>query len=387
MTIQQITGRIKSAAVFCTLGVFFVGCHSISTGAGTMVYDYRKDKIINFTPSPALPGNYREAIIHSSPKHSCFFTAQSVREDYCKYTLIRKRDFTGKELSSYKVMCSVFPSFMCSVFPNSVRFAMSPDCDRIFIAGCYLSGGHRRISCWFDLPETSSEIEIHPRELPSVFNQDMALEASFFHSHYEFLSKDVLLVILKRKLRKTSSPWDQAVTSGAYLATIDLTSNECHAIKQLKRDKGDFVCIDEEIGIKVNENGLAAILVDHQLSIYNHREKKLTEEVFIGKLDLESDFLERKLNFLWISQDEICIWWHYDDSGHYVIYNLTTKNYRPGKLDAKIASWSAPSVCAAGGEMVDLNANIKKLFSKFLASRFYEAFWLQEGLLGFTCDF
>ncbi|MFA7136274.1 MAG: hypothetical protein WC125_10510 [Bacteroidales bacterium] len=373
MTTQKITSLIKRVTVFCILSVFFAGCRLISTG--TMVYDYRKEEIINFTPSPVLPGRYREVIIHSSPKNSCFFTMQTVSENNRKYTLIRRKDFTGKKLSSYKVMCSVFP--------ESFRFAMSPDCDRIFITGCYLSGDNRMISCWCDLPEMLSEIEIHPHELPSLFNQDMVLDSSIFHRHHEFLSKDVLLVILKREHRETPSSRHEA-----YLATIDLTSNECHIIKQLKRDDGaDFVNIDEEVGIKVNENGLAAILADHQLFIYNHLKKELTEGVVINRLYLESDFLEKKLNFLWISQDEICIWWRYDDLGRHVIYNFKTEKYRTGKLNEKITNWFTPSVCIAGGKIVYLHSNTKTSFPKYLGSRIYETFWLQEGVLGFTCDF
>lgn len=372
MTTQKITSLIKRVTVFCILSVFFAGCRLISTG--TMVYDYRKEEIINFTPSPVLPGRYREVIIHSSPKNSCFFTMQTVRENNHKYTLIRRKDFTGKELSSYKVMISVFP--------ESVRFAMSPDCDRIFITGCYLSGDNRRISCRCDLPDVPFEIEIYPKELPSLFNQDMVLGSSILHKHHEFLSKDVLLVILKREHRGTPSSRHEA-----YLATIDLTSSECHIIKQLKKDDGtDFVTVSGEVEIKVNENGLAAILADHHLFIYNHSEKKLSEGVFIGRSNLESDYLE-DLCLSWISKDEICIWNRYDDMGRYVIYSIKTENYRTGKLNEKITNWFTPSVCTAGGKIVDFHSNTKTTFPKCRGSRIYETFWLQEGVLGFTCDF
>lgn len=372
MTTQQITILIKRVAVFCTLGVFFAGCHFISTG--TMVYDYRKEEIINFAPSSALPGRYREVIIHSSPKHSCFFTAQSVRANNCEYTLIRKKDFTGKVLSSYKVMCSVYP--------ETAHFAISPDCDRIFITGCFLSI-KESILCWCDLPDVPFEIEIYPKELPEALSDDMILGIPVYKRQHGFLSKDVLLVILRRENHAPPSSGHEA-----YLATLDLTSNECHIIKQLKGDDGtDFVSVTGYVEMKVNENGLAAILAEHQLFIYNHKEKKLSEGVFIEKLNPESGHLLEKLNFSWISKDEICIWWRYDDTGRYVIYNLKTENYRTGKLNAYITDWFTPTICAAGGEIIDLHSNTKKNFPNSPGSRIYEAFWLQEGVLGFTCDF
>ena len=394
MSKQHIIAYINMMLVCILLVILCAGCHFSSTG--TMVYDYQKETIVNFQPSPPLPGRLREVIIHASPKHSCFFTMQSVEEDGNRCTLIRKKDYTGLELASYRVMCSVFP--------ESRSFAFSPECDRLFITGAHPIDVNKKdhntitlndmqgFSCWCDLPENSHNIEILPRKLPSTFGLNMYLQSSMFHRQHAFLSKDILLCVLhKGSIFSSILPILNYTNDSfpVFLSKIDLTTNKYQVIKQLKQDDGtDFTVIpDGKIGIKVNDDGKAAILVDHQLYVYDDKEKKLSEGIHIVELPHADSIMEN--NFSWISSEEICVWKFYDDEnkGDYVIYNIKTGEKQIGRINDLIRDFYTPSICSTLDAVINLSTKEQKKYPSKLGSRIYEVFWLRDGLLGFTCDF
>ena len=286
---------------------------------------------------------------------------QNVEEDGNRCTLIRKKDYTGLELASYRVMCSVFP--------ESRSFAFSPECDRLFITGAHPIDVNKKdhntitlndmqgFSCWCDLPENSHNIEILPRKLPSTFGLNMYLQSSMFHRQHAFLSKDILLCVLhKGSIFSSILPILNYTNDSfpVFLSRIDLTTNKYQVIKQLKQDDGtDFTVIpDDKIGIKVNDDGKAVILVDHQLYIYDDKEKKLSEGIHIVELPHTDSIMEN--NFSWISNEEICVWKFYDDEnkGDYVIYNITTGEKQIGRINDLIrdfytsSSSSSPSSCS-----------------------------------------
>ena len=381
--------------VFTAFVILCSSCHMSSTG--TMIFNFNNGKIVNFKPSPSLPGRFREVIIHASPKHGCFFTVQNIKDEGNKYTFIRKKNFAGQELASCKILCGVYP--------ESRLFAIDPGCDRLFMTGCLPIDEDKKhhesfdwqemrgFSSWCDLPENETNIEIAPRRLPDNFPSNFYMAPSIFHKQHAFLSKDILLCVLHKGSIFSNILPILNLTAGSFpvfLAKIDLKTNEYHIIKELKSDDGSVFTIppDHKIGIKTNEDGKAAILVDHQLYVYDDINENLSNEIHIAELPCD-DFPMEILDFSWISNEDICIWKYYDEhnQGNYIIYNVKTKEKRTGRTNAAIRNFFTPSICSSSEEVINLSTKEKIKYPSRLGSRIYEIFWLGDGLLGFTCDF
>ncbi len=169
-----------------------------------------------------------------------------------------------------------------------------------------------------------------------------------------------------------------------------MNTNKYKIIKELKEDDGsDFAFPpDEKVGIKINNDGIAAILVNFQLYIYEDITETLSEGIHIIELPHTDCFID-KLDFAWISNEDVCIWKYYDEEnqGNYVIYNIRTKQKKTGKINVSIKHCFSPSIFATSEGILNLSTKENKKYPHKIGSVIYETFWLGDGLLGVTCDF
>ena len=378
---------IKTVGYVC-MALSCSSCHMVSTG--TMIYDYKNEQVVDFQPTPLLPGRYREVIIHASPMHSCFFTMQPVYVGESKYSLIRKKDYAGKTQASYMVECGVYPS--------ADHFDISPDCARLFICGARLHD-ETVFSGWCDLPELLHDDKIQPKNISSILGEKLSIDTHVLQKkNCLFLSSDVMLCILTQNnddIGEMANAGDAENISTFYLSIINFETNKYNIIKEFRQinDVSSARPITTyDVILKANEDGLAAILIGSKLHLYNYKDNKFEESIAIDELPKEP-FPWIYPSFSWISNDTLLFWKKHDDEGHYITYNIHTHEKTTGKIGSSI------SVCLHSSIVLIFNDIEKKREFKNLStgehirypssagSRIYEVFWLKEGLLGFNCDY
>ncbi len=387
----MIMRKILNMPIIKTVGCVYMAlsglsCHMVSTG--TMIYDYKNERVVDFQPTPLLPGQYRENIIFASPQHSCFFTMQSVKMKESRYSLIRKKDYAGKILASYKLECGVYPL--------AEHFDFSPNCDRLLICNAYLHN-ETRVSVWSNLPQIQFDNELYLNRFSSILGADLFVDDCVCQKkNCLFLSKDVLLCILlqnKKWHSKKTNNDNVEYISTFYLATINLEKNKYSIIKEFRQNNDVFstnTITTYDVILKKNEDDLVAILVGSKLYLYNYKDDNFVESIAIDELPMHH-FTWLYPSFTWLNNDELVFWKKHDEFGNFFIFNVKTQERRKGALKYLIVNWLSEDICLVkkDNKIVILNPISGKINSlpARLGSNIYEVFWLKDGYLGFNCNF